>query len=70
MVTRVRPIDVRKISWGQIYNDFEQHYPQTADHISYWYPYEHLTIILFADDGGKFTYDYISKKANKLRSNV
>lgn len=55
-----------KITWIDIYKDFEIRFPNLSKEIHDWRPYDKYQIIVYMKDGRKLIYDYDLKSANFL----
>ena len=56
-----------KITWRSVYEDFRARYPNLRKEVTYWRPYDYLTIELYFNDGKKGTYDYLTHKIQFLK---
>ena len=51
-----------KITWNDIFNDFKLKHPEMAENVVKFRPFAYHEILIFYEDGKKFTYSYDTKK--------
>ena len=52
----------RKITWKNIYDDFQLRFPNFKKQVTYWQPYGYLTIKLYLKGEKACLYDYFNRK--------
>ena len=49
-----------KITWEQIYRDFEKRHPRLSKRALRYTPSGYLQIMVYMDDGAKISYDFFT----------
>ena len=50
----------KRITWNQIYRDFEKRHPRLSKHVLRYTPFGYLQIMVYMDDGAKISYDFFT----------
>lgn len=57
-----------KITWAEIYYDFEKRHPKLSKTIEQWRPYDFATVMMYTKDGYCMTYNYDTKQARFIKN--
>lgn len=57
-----------KITWDMVYRDFTRHNANLAKLVNYYYPIDHLMLLIYLIDGTKLTYSYLTKKTVYIKA--
>lgn len=52
----------KKITWNMVFADFKRNHSKLRKEVTYWCPYDYLTIELYFKDGRKAKYTYFDHK--------
>lgn len=58
----------KRITWSDIYKDFQQRYPRLSKIAVHYQPSDYLTILITFSDGLKMAYDYARSRGRYVVS--
>lgn len=56
----------KKITWFEIYQDFQRRFPKLSKNASCYHPNGYLSILVYFMDGTKMIYDYMGKRGRLI----
>lgn len=56
----------KKITWLEIYQDFQRRFPRLSKDVARYQPNGYLSILVFFRDGTKLVYDYMEQRGRLI----
>lgn len=57
----------KKVTWDDVYRDYKKHFPKSSKEAFGFEPYDFATILIFFPQGVRGTYNYDTKKFERLK---
>lgn len=56
----------KKITWYEIYQDFQRRFPRLSKDAAHYQPNGYLSILVYFRDGTKMVYDYMEQRGQLI----